>query len=162
MRLSNKIFSIILTGFFLLSNTGISLMLHHCLACDETEYFLAAYNNEIKHHHHNDCHEYDEDVAICNIETHSCEHIHSCGIFSDETESCKTQVQYLKSDFESLLTNTSDNLIQPAVSIPEDITLMDVCCRECGAGKILKDYIDPPPKLVSRAFIVFAHQLKYC
>ncbi len=135
--------------------------MHHCLVCSETEYLFAAYPGNIDHHHNDKDHTYHIDHPEQYNENNDSGQ-HNCGIFAGENESCNTELQYLKNDFESLLTSASDKLVNLPASPPDNISLIDACCSECIAGKIMYDYIEPPPKLVAKSFLLYTSQLKYC
>lgn len=161
MKLLNKICAVFLSCIFLVSFAGISLILHHCLECEDTDYYFASHVKQIEHHHHNhqECAEHcDNDGCGHTSETH--DH-HSCGIFGSENCCCKTEVEYLKSDFESLQASGLDIILKP-LCLEEKIESKDVCCNECISDKLIDFTHDPPPKLVSREFIIFTSHLKYC
>ncbi len=162
MKIINNISATLLACFFLLSNNGISLILHHCFTCDTTDYYVSLFTAKIEHSHHDDDHSFH---GSCHNDTngdvHEDHHAHGCGIFAGDNEGCETRFQYLKNEYELLLKNLSVRLLQ-LVSLPIDISTDDLCCSECIAGKIIQDYIEPPPRLVSKTFIIFANQLKIC
>ncbi len=67
----------------------------------------------------------------------------------------------MQSDFESLQVSGLDILLKP-MSLEETIESKDVCCTECIPDDLIDLSHDPPPKLVSRDFIIFTNQMKYC
>ncbi len=158
MKIINKTVAFLLTCLFFLSNNGISIVLHHCLACDATDYYFATYTGEIEHHHHDNDHSLHENCFSA-LQENKHENYHSCGIFAGDNECCETEVQYLKIDNDLFLKNFSDKLLQP-VFLPVDILPDEICCCEYSTGKLLQGYIEPPPKLVSKTFIIFTNQFK--
>ncbi len=160
MKLAKKIFSVFLSGLFLLSFTGISLMLHHCMPCEATEYYLAAYSGHIDHQH--DDHLCCDDKEKYNFhKNNSSDSYHSCGIFGNNSNCCKTEVKYLKNDYEINHINITYKLIQP-VCLSDKSFINDKLYTQIFDGQILKDYKDPPIKIVAKAFIIFTNRLKYC
>jgi|GEM_PF-2576403 len=160
MKLMNKIFSVTLAGIFLLSFTGVSLILHHCMACEITEYYLTVNSGQVEHHHKDEGHScYDETE---NSGKENDDDLHVCGIFKNDTEHCKTEFEYLKHDYEGFQIHSVSNFIPFPIVFSDEIILSNFCCSDSIAGKIVQDYIDPPPKLVAKAFIIFTNQLKYC
>ncbi len=157
MKAANKISALILTCLFLLSNTGISLVMHHCFACDTTDYYNL-FTGLADHHQHYD-HECNTGACCDDYEKET--DSHKCGIFGSLNNCCKTEVEYYKNDYETFLKYGSDKSIQ-LLSLSSEVYLNDICYSEDKTGKLLQDYIEPPPKLVSRAFIIFTNKLKFC
>ncbi len=152
-----KIIAIALTGIFLMSSVGVSLLLHYCLDCETKEYHLAGYNNSIKHEH--------ENFDACSELTCCCEEksavVHQCGLFDIDSDCCETEVKYIVNSYESIQPNNSVSYIQLFL-VPIKNTECHIYCTECSENKFLIDYIDPPPKLVAKAFVIFTKHFKYC
>ena len=161
MIIINKIITILIAGFLLLSNNGISLILNNCIACDAADYYyVATYVSKIQHNHYNADHSF-HDISCNNPKENKQEEHDSCGIFAGDNEYCETEIQYLKNNHEALLKKISDKLLQ-TLSLPVDISSGRICCSKCTIGKPEQNYIEPPPKLVSKTFIIFTNQFKFC
>ena len=161
MKLMNKIFSVTLAGLFLLSFTGVGLFQHHCMACEITEYYLAVNSGQVEHHHNDEGHScYDETENSCKEKD---DDIHGCGIFKSDTKHCKTEFEYLKQDYDGFQIHGGvSNLTPNPIVFSDEIIENNFCYSDFIAGKTLQDYIDPPPKLVAKEFIIFTNRLKYC
>ena len=150
-----------LAAIFLMSFTGIRMLIHHCLSCDTTDVFLFANAgrscDDIHHNHHEN--------AVCHIDIHADEPL-SCCAGDDEHDHdscvncCKTEIHYLVNEYE-VYQERSEQRIEPVVlavflnlflSIDDDdITAV--------SSPFFNDNPDPP-KPVGRDFVIYAHQLK--
>ena len=158
MKLLKKICAVLLAGLFLMSFAGVSLIMHYCFACETADYYFASHTNQIEHHHQ-------EGKDICQVNdsknSSKCHVHHKCGVFSGENCCCRTEVQYLKYEYESTQSNGQEILVQP-LCLTKTIESKDICCDECVFDEFFEYSHDPPPRLVSRDFLIYTSQLKYC
>ncbi len=147
------IVAMLLAFMFLVSFTGIRMLIHHCMSCETTEYAFAINAEDccggIHHHHEAACsHEPSDEHGACGLaDTHDC---------------CETEIQYLKNDYQIAQERLVPKVVpvemvatpldlsgfwtEPPVLTPIDINTLD----------------SPPPKFTGRDFILFTNQLKYC
>jgi len=148
----------LLATMFLLSFTGIRMLIHHCLSCNTTDVALfsfAADECDI-HQHHNE--------AVCHIpvsgeagsgccETEHDEEGDACG------QCCKTEVHYLKNDYQ-VSQERNEQRIEPVVVAVLTSIYVD-SDEQPIPGKQHNHFTNTdPPKPVGRDFLIFANQLK--
>ena len=163
-RLLNHILALVLASMFLVSFTGIRLLVHHCMSCDTVDVIFASYSgddcNDIHLRHKLMVHEQGEGQhgkSCCSGEQHheaSCSHSGNC---------CQTEELFIRNDevvaherivyqlhpLEQMHTLPSETFLQPAGELTA-LTQGDTRST------------DPPPKLTGRKFIIFSHQFKFC
>ncbi len=160
-KLGINILALSLAGMFLLSFTGIRMLIHHCLSCETTDIALFAFaENDFDHMHHEhastmSCHVNFEDESEINCcDANAEHHATTC------SDCCKTEVHYLKNEYQ-VSQERNEQRLEPAllaVLLPL-INLQDhklnpavhLYAQSCNTD---------PPKPVGREFLIFAHQLK--
>ena len=153
-----------LAAIFLLSFTGIRMLIHHCLSCETTDILLFASANKdcgaIHHNHHN----HNED-AVCHISLNHDEAI-ACCVGDDEHDHnscencCKTEVHYLKNDYE-VFQERSEQRIEPVVVAVLVNLFVPAIEDDLPAGHPFNHYTSTdPPQPVGREFVIYTHQLK--
>lgn len=148
--------SLLLATTFLMSYTGMRLLIHHCMSCDTTG--LAMFSQQ------QSCcldAQQDDGMILCDITTASA----SCCTASEDSaceNCCSEEVVYLKKDFEF-----SNDRQQPRIeAVPVDVTadlFGDEILHSDQSNQVVSfNNTDPPPKLTGKAFVLFGHQLKIC
>lgn len=146
------VMSMVLASLFLVSFTGIRLLMHHCLACDSSALYLFA---DVS-----DCCAQDS----CSINTDS---INSCCTTEDThfqcENCCEDEVLYVKNDYE-ISKDRQIGRLQPVLVGSPELTLSSQIIQPVFADESssLFSNTDPPPRKVAREFVLFAHQLKIC
>ncbi len=147
------IIAILLAFMFLVSFTGIRMLIHHCLSCDTTEYAFALQAEDccggIHHHHEAACCEVADDMeGACDMQ--------------ESNHCCETEIQYLKNEYQ-----VAQERLLPKV-LPVEMAALPLDFSNLQPEpSVLKStgnitFIPPPPKLTGRDFVLFTHQLKYC
>ncbi len=162
-RLVLQSLALLMASMFLLSFTGIRMLIHHCLACETTTKALiglAPENCQQFHLDHtgaaachlpsgfsdglqSDCCPGDEDV-----------HGHACG------SCCESEVEYLKNDYQ-VVQEKQGIRIDPVAVAPLTPMIPVVAVEESvlpGLSLCTATNTDPP-RFVGREFVIFAHQL---
>ncbi len=163
-RLLNHILALLLASMFLVSFTGIRLLVHHCMSCDTVDVFFANYSGDqckdIHLQHHLARHLQEGESAgvssCCQGDHH---HTASCALSSG---CCETEEVFVRNDevfpYERLLIKWQH--LDKYVPLSAGICLAqkgEHLSQESG----FYQYIQPPPKLVGREFVIFSHQLKF-
>ncbi len=172
--IGKHIISYLLASMFLVSFTGMRLLIHHCMACDTKDVALLglhAENPDAMHRDHADGGTCaipmdDAEAASCQIplddskdasccDSHGTTGSHGCG------DCCRSEVRYLRAEFEvtpdkhaprlaPVLITLLPTLMQAERVVPEEsLTLPMPVVDE-----------RPPPRLTGRDFVIYAHHLK--
>ncbi len=155
-KVFKNVLLIILGAIFLLSFTGLRLLLHSCMGCSISEMHLFTL---------------DENCCIGSEQTlaadYSCcaaaEAISCCSDAlpdPDCSNCCEDELVYLINDYE-LLNSKSEihirtQLLAHLVGLSE---LMNYAPSQSSA-LLSANYYPPPPAYVGRAFVLFSHQIK--
>lgn len=153
-----------LAAIFLLSFTGIRMLIHHCLSCETTDVFLFASANQacdaIHHNHHNQ-----NEGAVCHINL-DIDDATSCCAGEDEHDHascencCKTEIHYLVNEYE-VYQERSEQRIEPVVLAVFVNLFLPVGGDDLPADSFYVNDNPDPPKLVGRDFVIYAHELKF-
>jgi hypothetical protein len=153
-----------LAAIFLLSFTGMRMLIHHCLSCETTDILLFAYSaNQCASVHHN--HHDHNDNAVCHINLNHDEAIACCegdGVLDHNSceNCCKTEFHYLKNDYD-VYQERSEQRIEPVVVAVLVNFFVPVVDDELSTGHSFNQYTNTdPPQPVGRDFIIYTHQLK--
>ncbi|MFN2395778.1 MAG: hypothetical protein ABR597_08835 [Bacteroidales bacterium] len=146
-----------LAFIFLVSFTGMRLLIHHCMACESSDVYLFSQID--------DC---------CEHQSHNHNHKNSCQLTVDETSSCcsandtqthcenccKDEVLYVINEYDISLDRQ-----QLKIELLE-FQIASILLNELH-GFDSSEYIFtpnnnfiPPPKWVGKDFILYSHQLK--
>ena len=146
---------------FLLSFTGVRLLIHHCLSCETTEMSILGISLEdgsgMHRDHAEQCHipghGEDSDIGTGCCDTQ--ENESSCG------DCCESEVQYLNND-----TRVPYERAEIKV-VPVEFELSFTSLLKTGTDEItpasLTLYQRPdraPPRLSGRDFVIYSHSLK--
>lgn len=160
-RIATYTMVFLLASMFLVSFTGIRLLIHQCLACDSTDIALLGFAAEDASDLHNKhageavCHlplETAEDPACC--ESHEHDHADHCG------DCCETEVHYLKNDYKVSLEKMEVRVMPIEVAVLIHNLLP---APEGDAPAVIKHRARPdnaPPRIAGRDFVIYSHQLK--
>ncbi len=150
-----------LAAIFLLSFTGIRMLIHHCLSCETTDVFLFASVSrscdDIHHSHH--------EKTVCHINIDGNEPISCCAGDDEHNHNscencCKTEIHYLVNEYE-VYQERSEQRIEPVVVAVLVNLFVPSNEDEFSAGHSFNHYADTdPPQLVGREFVIYTHQLK--
>ncbi len=162
MRLARQLMALVLASLFLVSFTGISLLIHHCLACDTTDIALPWVSADeacAMHERHTEtasCHlpaGAGHDSECCDIPLH--EDNSSCG------SCCESEVRYLKTDYEVAHEKTVLRVlpVETTMLTHHENVVEDVVAGPPTSGLFIRSD-RPPPKPVGRAFVIYSHQLR--
>ncbi len=159
-RIAKHIMVFLLSLIFLVSFSGIRLMMHHCFSCETTDITFLGFASEDarsmhqKHREASSCH-----LPAHGKETHTCcdSHAHDDAECKD---CCESEVHYLKTDYK-----VSHEKSEIRVAPLELTVLIPVLYPSEDAGlltaKEYRFYPDrAPPRPAGRDFIIYSHQLK--
>ena len=148
----------LLATMFLLSFTGIRMLIHHCLSCNTTDVaiFSFAGGECDMHQHHAE--------AVCHMpvsgeagsgccETEHDEEGGACG------QCCKTEVHYLKNEYQ-VSQERNEQRIEPVVVAILTPLYLDLVEDPLPSNQYIQFTNTDPPKPVGRDFLIFANQLK--
>lgn len=161
MRLAKQLMALVLASFFLVSFTGISLLIHHCLSCDTTDVALPWMSaDEV-------CamHEGHAETASCHLPAGSDHNSGCCDTPIHEGDSdcgtcCESEVRYLKTEYEVAHEKTVLRVlsVETAILTHHETVVEDVLSGPPAGFIVRSDR--PPPKPVGRAFVIYSHQLR--
>lgn len=161
-KIATNILVFCLAGIFLMSFTGVRLLIHHCLSCDTTDVALFSFAGgdcDALHHKHAEntaCHipETGEETGACCVPENANDHNDPCG------NCCKTEIHYIKNEYQ-VPQERHEHRIEPvvlAILIPLYLSVEDYLpLNDLFSDK--RSNADPP-KPVGRDFVIFSHQLK--
>lgn len=159
-KFGKHILTLILASLFLVSFTGIRLLIHHCTACDTSAMYVFA------------------DVrSCCDTPFIPGSENTSCSINTNESGSCcaeekpedscenccDNEVVYVKKDYE-----VSHERQVPRVNPVQvdagvfSYSLLPTHLKDTCDKFLFPSTVDPPPGKVARDFILFTHQMKIC
>ncbi|MDR4988818.1 MAG: hypothetical protein RG741_08295 [Bacteroidales bacterium] len=151
----------LLAFIFLLSFTGVRMLIHHCLSCETTDVAIMAFGSrECDDWHHGEaqqgvCHLPATGNAVTDCcTTHEHNEGEACG------NCCKTETHYIKTEY-TLTQERNEQRIEPVVfSVLYTLLLADetVLPAHNNPGSFIHN--SDPPRAVGRDFVIFAHQLK--
>ncbi len=155
-KLFRNVLLIFLGAVFLLSFTGLRLLLHSCMGCSTSEMHLFAVDEGC-------CAAFEQDLAVdflCSVDTKTISCCSDVMPEADCSNCCEDKVVYLINDYE-LLNKKSEVHIgsQLLVRIIANAELMNFDPRQIHASFPV-NYYPPPPAYVGRDFILFSHQIK--
>lgn len=164
-RFLHHLTALLLASMFLVSFTGFRLLVHHCMSCDTVDVFFAGYSadqcKDIHSRHHMSKHMQTDDAvdasSCCSGDHH---HTTSCALSSG---CCETEEVFVRNE-EVVSHERLTIKLQPLekyASLPSALLLaqtVNALSLESGFFQ----YIQPPPKLVGRDFLIYSHQLKFC
>jgi hypothetical protein len=146
-----------LAAIFLVSFTGLRLLIHHCMACESSDIYLFAQVDDCcEHHSHNHnrqntCELPADETASCCSASDSQSHCENC---------CKDEIVYLVNEYDVSLERHQNKVIPVEFDLVF-ISLNELCGFDSSEYKFTphNNFI-PPPKWVGKDFILFSHQLK--
>jgi hypothetical protein len=154
-NLLKHILSWILAGIFLVSFTGLRLLIHHCMACESSDvYLFAQVDNCCEHHSH---HHSDGNTCQLPVEEGS-----SCCSTGDAhcDNCCKDEVVYVKNEYEVSLDRHQFKIEPVEFELASILTTVLYGCESRESSFIPHKYYTPPPKWVGKDFVLYTHQLK--
>lgn len=160
MRLFLKtIPAMILATIFLVSLTGIRLLIHHCMACDTKEVSLVAnFDGCCEHHQENYSH---QGTITCSFpltgESSCCVEFGQCGMDED---CCRDEVIYLVNDYELTHERQSIRIESLMVALNIETSFCSLICFSDNNDFIPQNYAEPPPRIVGKEFVLFTRQIK--
>lgn len=150
----------ILATFFLVSFTGIRLLIHHCMACETTDISLISYSEDCCEHHEQH-HSKGEHAKTCAIpqddNTTCCAQSGQCGM---DENCCKDEVIYLAKDYELSHDRQTIRVEAVMVAIHADLNFLSLFNNLEKEFFTPHNYAEPPPRNVGKDFILFTHQIK--
>lgn len=157
-KFSQIFFSLLLATLFLLSFTGIKLVVHHCFHCEVTEInvFSATHHDCCENEGHHQGH---KDLA----DNSCCTGLQSTSADEDSCDNCcSSKEQFVKQDYQ-----VSHYKYAVKIFTPESNALLSVnseCCTTCAIEETLFEHCEHPPYNFQRGkdFVIFTHQLKIC
>jgi len=151
-----------LAAIFLLSFTGIRMLIHHCLSCETTDVFLFANSGRSCDNIHHSKHE----GSVCHVNIDGNEPISCCAGNKEEHDNnscencCKTEIHYLVNEYE-VYQERSEQRIEPVVIAVLVNLFVPAIQDELPTGNSFNHYTNTdPPQPVGRDFVIFTHQLK--
>jgi hypothetical protein len=166
LRVFRTITSLLLTGIFLVSFTGLRLLVHHCAGCGTSELVIIGDASDCCMNPSEDA--FDFLIAGADLDTETSEPMaccaataQSCGLTGQES-CCDFESMYLKADLKLMVEKPLPRLDMPVSELAAIFTAM-MCFSAVASSPLAADYfIDPPPRLAGRDFVLYAHQLKFC
>ncbi len=162
-RLARYGMACILAAFFLLSFTGVRLLIHHCMSCDTTDYAFLGFASGRPGY----LHEHSADATACSLPEHHkaapvCCDSHGTDHTSDGSceECCNSEIHYLKADIE---THQVKHDIRIVPQVLDALPLAIIPPGEfpvIRSNETLARKNKPPPGFVGRGFVIYSHQLK--
>ncbi len=157
MRFIRTITTLLLAAMFLVSFTGVRLLVHHCAGCDTSEIIFASEpvsccSGSIAHTDHSDN---AEETPFCC----SAPETAHCGIFGD-SGCCDFEVIYLKGEFQITQHKAAEKVTVPVFDM---LAVFSTTMPGPGIAPSFAaegPFIDPPPRLAGKAFVLYAHQIK--
>ncbi len=157
-RILQHIMALLLASFFLVSFTGVRLLVHHCMGCGTSELVIAAEPVSCCASGNHD----EQDTAGQTGELASCCALPGsgqCGLDAGH-ECCEFEVLYLKGDFQLTSHKSVAKIEAPVLDMlpviaaerPESVLLHRIIFQEPST--------DPPPRLTGRSFVIYSHQIK--
>ncbi len=172
--IGKHIISYLLASMFLVSFTGMRLLIHHCMACDTTDVALLGLHPEDIDAMHRD----HAGKGTCAIPVNDAAAA-SCGILPDDAEGatccdnhdvpgdqgcgdcCQSEVHYLRAEFE-VTPDKQEPRLEPVLLtlLPRLLNHERFVADE--AQTMTLPVVDerPPPRLTGRDFVIYAHHLK--
>lgn len=159
-KFTKHIMTLLLAGLFLVSFTGVRLLIHQCMACDTSAMYVFA-----------DAKSCCEDPTTPNTEHTACainanEQGSCCS--EENTEGtcencCNNEVVYVKNDYEVAHERQLPR-VEPVLVDAEVFThsIFSIHFNVRGENYLFPSTVDPPPRKVAKEFLLFAHQLKIC
>lgn len=157
MRVFRVLTSLLLTVLFLVSFAGMRLLVHHCSGCETSEILFAS-----------------EPVSCCSVgeingdaDGHSMGELpccadsgsKACGIHGDRA-CCDFDIIYLIEDYQGLQHKPTVKLDISINYTLSDISTEILTQSISSHSAVEIPFIDPPPRMVGKAFILYAHQIK--
>lgn len=150
----------LLAGLFLVSFTGVRLLVHHCMGCETSAMYVFA-----------DAGSCCDFPATSNAEHAACavnagDQGSCCSAENTENSCencCDNEVVYVKNEYK--VSHERQVLrVEPVLVDAEVFThaLFSLQFDVRGEKNLFPSTVDPPPRKVAREFILFAHQLKIC
>ncbi len=172
--IGKHIITYLLASMFLLSFTGMRLLIHHCLACDTTDVALLGLHAEDAEAMHRDHAEGgtcaipidDAEAGTCHIPFDDAEGLSCCDTHDRHSDRgcgdcCQSEIHYLRAEFE-VTTDKQEPRLEPVLItlLPSLINTTRFEPEE--SAKLTKPVTDerPPPRLTGRDFVIYAHHLK--
>lgn len=147
----------ILAFVFLVSFTGLPMLMHHCFSCESTSIHLFSQIQDCceahREHHHHSCADQENPETDC-CSQHTDEACENC---------CKDSLIYLQNDY----TFSLDRQILKI--LPWEFAVLGLITFEAEPNLTLSGAFglddachDPPPRITGKTFLIYTHQLKYC
>ncbi len=159
---------------FLVSFTGMRLLIHHCMACDATDVALLGLQAEDPEAMHRDHAKDgtcaipidDAEAATCHIPLDDTEGVSCCYTHGDHSDNgcgdcCQSEVHYLRAEFE-VTPDKHEPRIEPVmITLHPGLTQAAWFVPEMSANLIMPVVNErPPPRMTGRDFVIYAHHLK--
>ncbi len=161
-KLATNILAFTLATIFLMSFTGVRLLIHHCLGCDTTDitlFSLAAEDCNSMHHKHTE-------ATTCHISFDGDGHTGCCpGDDNDDPANscqncCKTEVHYLKKDYDMQPERNEKRIEAPVLAVLFHFVAPYIP-EELPSNLSQQNHTDTePPTPVGRDFVIYAQHLK--
>ncbi len=159
-KLATNTLALTLATIFLMSFTGVRLLIHHCLGCDTTDIALFSLaSDDSMHHKHAEattCHvAFDDDGhSGCCPADHGDDHEHGC------ENCCKTEVHYLKNAYEMQTERNEKRIEAPVLAVLFHF-VAPYTPEELPSNLSQQHHTDSgPPTPVGRDFVIYAQHLK--
>ncbi len=149
-----------MASLFLVSFTGIKMLVHHCMSCETTAYSLISHTDG--HCPQPELAELTDESACCISEVVNensyCSSIENvCNGCTDNC--CDNEVLYFVNDYEVSFERNEFNL-SPWVQALLPSLLNDYYSLTAPVPTFYTIDSQPPPKWVGKEFILFSHQLR--
>ncbi len=161
-KLATNTLALTLATIFLMSFTGVRLLIHHCLGCDTTDialFSLVTDDCNSLHHKHTE-------AATCHISFDDDGHTGCCPGYDADNPAhscencCKTETHYLKNDYEMQSERNEKRIEAPVLAVLLHFVTPYIL-EEIPSKTSLQHYPETePPTPVGRDFVIFAQRLK--
>jgi hypothetical protein len=162
-KILHNITAIILAGLFLVSFTGVKMIMHHCLSCNTTEYSLISQIVMCCDQLATD-HIPTESESSCCISNDgqdgSCELNENKNKATHCDNCCENEVIYVKNDYEISSERQEMRVLPLVIAINSALLNEFQSLVYSNSITSFSDSFQPPPKLVGKDFVLYSHQLK--
>jgi hypothetical protein len=150
-----NILSVVLASLFLVSFTGIQMLVHYCMSCNTTEYNLDFSEQKCTNHE-----PIQSTQTCCSIDIikDGC-----CEITSDAAQCddcCSHETFYLKNDYQVAYERHDQKILPVVFSLLPSVLHEVVQQLSAKEDHSLMNALPPPPMRTGKDFILYSHQIK--
>lgn len=150
----------LLSLIFLVSFSGIRMLVHHCLSCETTDIAILAFSSE----NTRSLHQKHMEESSCNLPSPG-EEIHTCCDANDHQheechDCCKSEEHYLKTDYKISHDKPEVRVVPTELILLTSLVLPAEHTKPLTTSERLFYPDRAPPRPAGRDFVIYSHQLK--